>query len=98
MLFRSEMKGPWGRVVTANLTPAGDTYIARASKAEFIGRFKAFANMTADTAPVVQPGQNTVMPWMAFGGMTEDDLGAIYDYLKTVTPIDHKVVTFPDRK
>ena len=93
-----EMKGPWGRVVTANLTPSPGTYMGRASKAEFIGRFKAFASMTPETAPAAQPGQNTVMPWIAFGGMTEDDLGAIYDYLKTVQPIDHKVVTFPDRK
>jgi len=30
--------------------------------------------------------------------MTDDDLGAIYDYLKTVKPIDNKVNTFPDAK
>ena len=30
--------------------------------------------------------------------MTDSDLGAIYDYLKTVKPIENKVVTFPDAK
>jgi hypothetical protein len=30
--------------------------------------------------------------------MTEQDLGAIYDYLKKVKPIENKVVTFPDAK
>ncbi len=93
-----EMTGPWGRVVTANLTPMPYNYMGHATKAEFIGRFKAFANMTPETAPDVPAGRNTVMPWIAFAGMTEEDLGSIYDYLKTLKPIDHKVVTFPDAK
>ena len=60
--------------------------------------FMMISSGTASNAPVVPPGHNTVMPWLAFGGMTENDLGAIYDYLKTVKPIEHKVVTFPDAK
>jgi hypothetical protein len=39
---------------------------------------------------------NTVMPWLALAGMTDDDLGAIYDYLRTLPPVDKRVVTFPD--
>jgi len=93
-----EMKGPWGRNFTANLTPAAGTYMSHATKDEFIGRFKSFASMDANTAPDAPPGRNTVMPWLAFAGMTDQDLGAIYDYLKTVKPIDNKVVTFPDAK
>lgn len=92
-----EMKGPWGRNFTANLTPAGP-YMSHATKEEFIGRFKAFASMDANTAPDPPAGRNTVMPWLAFSHMTEQDLGAIYDYLKTVKPIENKVVTFPDAK
>ncbi|HXA17408.1 MAG TPA: cytochrome C [Thermoanaerobaculia bacterium] len=92
-----EMKGPWGRNFTANLTPAGG-YMSHATKEEFIGRFKAFASMDANTSPEVPAGHNTVMSWAAFAGMTESDLGAIYDYLKTVKPIENKVVTFPDGK
>jgi len=93
-----EMAGPWGRVITANLTPMPYNYMGHATKQEFIGRFKAFASMTPETAPDAPKGHNTVMPWVAFGGMTEQDLGSIYDYLKTLKPIDHKVVTFPDAK
>jgi mono/diheme cytochrome c family protein len=92
-----EMKGPWGRNFTANLTPAGP-YMSHATKEEFIGRFKAFAAFDANTAPEAPAGHNTVMSWTAFAGMTENDLGAIYDYLKTVKPIENKVVTFPDAK
>jgi len=93
-----EMAGPWGRNFTANLTPMPYTFMGRATKAEFVGRFKAFASLTPETAPATKPGHNTVMPWISFASMTDDDLGAIYDYLKTVKPIDNKVVSFPDGK
>jgi hypothetical protein len=72
--------------------------MSRATREEFIGRFKAFASMDANTAPDPPPGRNTVMPWLAFSHMTDQDLGAIYDYLKTVKPIENKVVSFPDAK
>ena len=39
---------------------------------------------------------NTPMPWSNFAGMSDEDLGAIYDYLKTTTPIKKTVVAFPD--
>jgi len=93
-----EMKGEWGRVNTANITPAPHTFIGQATKEQFIGRFRAFAGFTAQTSPAAPPGRNTVMPWISFAKMTDEDLGAIYDYLKTVKPDPMKVVTFPDAK
>jgi mono/diheme cytochrome c family protein len=92
-----EMKGPWGRNYTANITPHPSTYVGRATREEFIGRFKAFAVMNAENAPVPAKGQNTIMPWLTFSGMTDEDLGAIYDYLKTVKPVENKVNAFPDK-
>ena len=38
------------------------------------------------------------MPWPQFASMSEEDLGAIYDYLKTVGSIKNKVNSFPDAK
>lgn len=93
-----EMHTPFFRVVTANITPHPSTYIGRASRDEFIARFKAFANVNATNAPPAQPGRNTLMPWLSYAGLTESDLGAIYDYLKTVPPIEHQVNSFPDAK
>jgi mono/diheme cytochrome c family protein len=93
-----KMEGPWGTVNTANLTPASHTYMGHATKEEFIGRFHAFAGITAENAPAVPPGRNTVMPWLAFSKMTDDDLGAIYDYLKTVRPNPRVVNSFPNAK
>jgi hypothetical protein len=31
------------------------------------------------------------MPWPHYGGMTDDDLKAIFAYLKTVKPVHHVV-------
>lgn len=91
-----EMVGPWGRVVTANITPHGATFVGRSTREQFVARFKAYAGMTAESAPPATPGMNTVMPWLGFAGMTEEDLGAIYDYLRKLPPVEKQVVMFPD--
>ena len=91
-----EMKGPWGRVFTANITPAPHTFMGQATKEQFIGRFRSFAGFNASNAPAAPKGMNTVMPWLAFAHLTDDDLGAIYDYLKTVKADPAVVKTFPD--
>lgn len=91
-----EMKGPWGRNITPNLTPAPSGYIGIATKEEFIGRFKAFSGMDEADLPKASEGRNTVMPWLALSGMTEEDLGAIYDFLRTLPPVENKVDPFPD--
>lgn len=93
-----EMRGAWGRVFTANITPAPHTFMGQASKEQFIGRFRSFAGFTAENAPAAPQGRNTVMPWIGFAKMTDEDLGAIYDYLKTVKADPAVVVTFPDAK
>jgi mono/diheme cytochrome c family protein len=90
------LTGPWGRVVSSNITPDPDTYMGKASRDEFIDRFKSLQHLAGENAPVAPPGKNTVMAWPMFGGMTREDLGAIYDYLKTVKPIRKTVVAFPD--
>ena len=91
-----ELVGPWGRVVSANLTPDPDNYMGTASRDEFIGRFKSFETLDGENAPVATQGRNTVMRWPAFAGMTREDLGAIYDYLHTLKPVKKKINSFPD--
>jgi mono/diheme cytochrome c family protein len=91
-----EMHTPEFRVVTANITPHPSTYIGAATREQFIARFRAFAGYTADTAPAAQKGKNTIMPWIAYSGMTDEDLGAIWAYLRTVPPVENRVNPFPD--
>ena len=93
-----KMQGPWGTVITANLTPAGHTYIGSHTREEFIGRFQSLAAITPENAPPAAPGRNTVMPWLAFARMTPEDLGAIYDYLRTLPPHPRVVNSFPNAK
>jgi hypothetical protein len=84
-----EFRGSFGRVRASNLTPH-ETGMGSRSREEFIGIFKSFANVEAVAAPVGPQG-NTVMPWFSLAGMSDEDLGAIYDFLKTVPAVENRV-------
>ena len=82
---------PGGTVTSANLTPH-ETGIGGWSKEKFIGTFKQYAD-SAYVLPKVNPGEmQSAMPWTMYAGMTVEDLGAIYDYLRSVKPVDNMVV------
>jgi mono/diheme cytochrome c family protein len=85
-----EFKMPRGGVVrSANLTPH-ETGLKAWDRDSFIARFRGFAD--AHALPAVKPGEfNTIMPWNMYAGMTDEDLGAIYSYLRTVKPLDNVV-------
>jgi mono/diheme cytochrome c family protein len=80
-------------VRTPNITPHKETGIGRLTREQFISRFKSFEDVEAVTTEI-EPAYQTIMPWPLYAGMTEEDLGAIYDYLQTVKPIPNKVETF----
>ena len=85
---------PWGRLVTPNITPDAETGIGNMTKEAFVGRVKSFEKMGEVAAP---KGRNTIMPWLELAKMSEEELGAIYDYLRTVPPVKHKIENvFPD--
>ncbi|MBI1225022.1 MAG: c-type cytochrome [Bacteroidetes bacterium] len=80
-------------VRSANLTPHASG-IGNWTPEQFVQRFKVYAD-SAYTAPKVQPGEpQTVMPWNSYAGMTEDDLLAIYQYLKTLKPVESTAERF----
>lgn len=86
-----EFHFPWGGSVrSANLTPHA-TGLGGRTKESFIALFRAWASPEARDTPV-EPSQNTPMPWLEFAGMTDEDLGAIWDYLRTVPPLENVVV------
>jgi cytochrome c2 len=86
---------PDGSVVSsANITPDKETGIGSWTEEMFIQRFKAYADSTY-SPPTVAPGEfNSIMPWTMYGKMNEEDLAAIYAYLRTVKPINNTVVKF----
>jgi hypothetical protein len=82
-----------GRVQSANITPDADTGIGNWPLDFFIARFRDAASAGTRRLP---PGRriNTIMPWTMYAGMTDEDLGAIYAYLRTVRPVRNLVARF----
>jgi mono/diheme cytochrome c family protein len=78
-----ELKGPWGTVASANITPdaTGIPYYDEAMFLETIrtGYVKGARKL------------NQIMPWSVFRNMTDEDLKAIFAYLRTLPPIQHRV-------
>jgi mono/diheme cytochrome c family protein len=67
--------GNIGGFITPNLTPDSSGRIFTWSQQDFIGRFRKGRLI---------PGSH--MPWNAFGRMSDEELKAIYQFLKTVKP------------
>ena len=76
------MQGPWGTVASANITPdpSGISYY---DEQLFLDVMHTGYVKARKLAPI--------MPWWDFRGMTDEDLKAIYAYLRTVPPIHHRV-------
>lgn len=87
-----------GRVQSANITPDSDTGIGSWPREFFIARFRESASAATQRFPLTDRRFNTIMPWTMYGGMTDEDLGAIYAYLRTVGPVRNRVTPFPDAR
>ncbi|MBI1342207.1 MAG: c-type cytochrome [Terrimonas sp.] len=81
--------GPWGQSFAANLT-SDVSGIGNWTEENFIralreGKFKG-----------LEQGRNLLppMPWMAYKNMTDEDIRAIFAYLKTTPPV-HNIVPAP---
>lgn len=79
----------------ANITPDKKTGIGDWTKDYFVKRFRLGKTM-AKTHALVKPGEVTsIMPWEEYGGMNDQDLGAIFEYLhQSVKPVEHNVEKF----
>jgi mono/diheme cytochrome c family protein len=83
-----------GIIRSANISPEPKTGIGSWTKEAFIARFKSVDNLAAKGIAVPKNSYNTVMPWISYAGMTEEDLGAIYEFLKSVKPVENLVDRF----
>ena len=77
--------GPWGVSFTANLTPDEATGIGAWSEEIFIATLRSGRHW-GQGRPILPP-----MPWFNYGRMTEEDLSAIYAYLRTLPPVRNRV-------
>ncbi|RRB07781.1 cytochrome c [Larkinella rosea] len=86
---------PTGTVRSLNITPDPETGIGSWTKQAFIDRFKAAIQPNFKHPATLEHAEfNTIMPWTMYGGMSEQDLSAIFAYLKTVKPVKNAVVKF----
>ncbi len=90
----NEDKLPGFTVRSANITPDSATGIGSWTEAMFISKFRT--NASPENVNRNPGKQNTIMPWTFFGRMKDNDLKAIYAYLRTVPPIQNKVVKWPE--
>ena len=76
------LKGPWGKVASANITPdpSGISYY---DEALFL--------QTMRTGYVKARELNQVMGWWHYRNLTDEDLKAIFAYLRTLKPVKHRV-------
>ena len=77
--------GPWGVSYTANLTPDRLTGIGIWDEQMFIKTIRTGRHWGV-ARPILPP-----MPWQNFRHMTDEDLGAVYAYLRSIKPIRNQV-------
>jgi len=82
----TEWVGPWGVSFAANLTP-DPTGIGNWTEDQFI---YALRNGTAKGIPGSRPILPP-MPWEMIRNMTDDEMKAVFAYLKSIKPIDNLV-------
>ena len=76
------LTGPWGRVATANITqdPSGISYY---DETLFL--------QVMHTGYVKARSLKQIMPWWDFKNFPDDDLKAMFAYLKSLPPVKHRV-------
>lgn len=77
--------GPWGISYAANLTPDQNTGMGIWTEEMFLAAMRTGKHMGSGR-PILPP-----MPWQAGSNLSDEDLKAIFAYLRSVPPIANRV-------
>ena len=77
--------GPWGTSYAFNLTPDENTGIGSWSEETFMKTLRTGRHM-GHGRPILPP-----MPWQMYRHLTDDDLKAVYAYLRSIPPVKNRV-------
>jgi mono/diheme cytochrome c family protein len=77
--------GPWGISYAANLTPDRITGIGIWNEEVFVKTLRTGRHWGV-ARPILPP-----MPWENIGRLTDDDLKAVYSYLRSIKPVHNQV-------
>lgn len=80
--------GPWGVTYAANLTPDPNTGLGIWTEEMFVTAMRTGKHM-GQSRPILPP-----MPWPGYAQATDDDLKAIYAYLRSLPPIHNRVPAY----
>ena len=79
--------GPWGVSFTANLTPDPETGLGKWTEQEFMDTMHSGRHQGRGRE-LLPP-----MPWFNVGALTDQDLKAVFAYLKSIPAISNRVPT-----
>jgi hypothetical protein len=77
--------GPWGVSFAANLTPDENTGLGIWTEEMFVKAVRTGRHMGV-SRPILPP-----MPWPNVGAMNDDDVKAVYAYLRSIQPLHNRV-------
>jgi mono/diheme cytochrome c family protein len=77
--------GPWGVSFTANLTPDAETGLGKWSEEMFVTAIRT-GRHEGKGRPILPP-----MPWSMIRNLTDEDLRAIFAYLRSLPPVQNRV-------
>lgn len=77
--------GPWGVSFSANLTPDEETGLGKWTEEMFVQALRT-GRHEGKGRPILLP-----MPWPMIGKLTDEDLQAIFAYLKSLAPVSNRV-------
>jgi mono/diheme cytochrome c family protein len=77
--------GPWGVSFTANLTPDADTGLGKWTLRNFVDTIRSGRHLGRGR-PILPP-----MPYPMYKQMTDEDLEAVFSYLKTIPAVKNRV-------
>lgn len=83
------------KVLSANITSDKATGIGSWDLARFQERLAAYREYDRNGAPQVGPERFTLMPWLNFSRLTDDDVEAIWEYIRRRPAISNMVNTHP---
>jgi len=77
--------GPWGISYAMNLTPDPSAAFHAFTEETFVKAMRTGKHF-GEARPIMPP-----MPWQAAAQMTDDDLKAVYVYLRSIPPVKNRV-------
>lgn len=84
-LFSGDMtvaEGPWGTSFASNITP-DDTGIGLWTEEQFVRSMREGYYKGLEGSRLLQPP----MPWQAYRNLSDEDVSAIFAYLRTIKPV-----------